>query len=65
MIVELQGDAYDLGAPARGERSHDGAIDAAGHGDDDPCFANVAMKAEIDLHWSFLVALYPNFTPRS
>src|SRR5918993_2154849 len=63
MIVELQSDADHLRARACGERSYDGAVDAAGHGDDDPCFARCAIEAEIDLHWNFLGSLYPNFTP--
>ncbi len=65
MVVKLQGHADDFRARARGERGHDRAVDAAGHGDDDPCFAKVAIEAEIDLHWSFLGGLYSNFTPVS
>ena len=36
MVVELERHPDDLGAGARGERGHDRAVDAAGHGDDDP-----------------------------
>ena len=63
MIVELQRHADDFGARAGGERGHDRAVDAAGHGDDDPCFAKVAMEAEIDLHWSFSGGSLPEFHP--
>jgi hypothetical protein len=63
MIVQLQRYADYLGPRARGKRGHDGAVDAARHGDDDPCFARRAIEAEIDLHWSYLGALYLNFTP--
>ena len=63
MIVELQRDADDLRPGTGGERGHDRAVDAAGHGDDDPRFASVAIKAEIDLHWSFLDPSLPEFHP--
>ncbi len=36
VVVELQGHADHFGAGPRGERGHDRAVDAAGHGDDDP-----------------------------
>ncbi len=39
MIVELERDADHLGAGLRGERGRDRAVDAAGHGDDDPGLA--------------------------
>ena len=65
VVVKLERHPDDLSARARGERGHDRAVDAAGHGDDDPCFAKVAIEAEINLHWNFLGTLYPNFTPVS
>ena len=36
MIVELERDADHFGAGPGGERGDDRAVDAAGHGDDDP-----------------------------
>ncbi len=49
MIVELKRDSDHLGAGAGGERGHDRAVDAAGHGDDDPRLAGGAGKLEIGL----------------
>ena len=51
MIVELQRHADHFGAGARGERGRDRAVDAAGHGDDDPGLARGAAELKIDLHW--------------
>jgi hypothetical protein len=60
MIVELERDSDHLGAAARGERGHDRAVDAAGHGDDDAGIARGAAKREVDAHRRR--ALYPKFT---
>ena len=49
MIVELEGHADHLGAAARRQRGHDRAVDAAGHGDDDPRPAGRAPELEIGL----------------
>ena len=58
MIVELQRDADHLRAGARGERGHDRAVDAAGHGDDDPGIARGAAELKIDPHWRSIRRLF-------
>ena len=58
MIVELERDADHLGAGLRGERGRDRAVDAAGHGDDDPGLARRAAELKIDPHWRCLSALF-------
>ena len=50
VIVELQGHADHLGAGLRGERSRDGAVDAARHGNDDPGTARRTAKLKINPH---------------
>ena len=50
VVVELEGDADHLRAGAGGERGHDRAVDAAGHGDDDPRLRGRLSEIEIDVH---------------
>ena len=65
MIVELQRDADHLGAGPRGERGRDRAVDAAGHGDDDPGIAGGRPSRNRCCIGGHSPALYPNFTPRA
>ena len=59
MIVELQRDPDDFCASAGGERRHDRAVDAAGHGDDDPRFRARAARGKFNRHGG---GLYLKFT---
>src|SRR6185503_4419603 len=59
VVVELHRNADDFGSAASSERSRDGAVDAAGHGDDDPR-ALKGFEAEIGDHCRCGDALYPN-----
>ena len=64
MVVELERHPDHLGSGLGRERSRDRAVDAAGHGDDDPGIARRAAELKINPHWRVsCAALYPNFTP--
>ncbi len=63
MVVKLERDADYFRAGARGERGRDGAVDAAGHGDDDPGFAAGRPSWKSICIGGLSRALYPNFTP--
>src|SRR6185503_16860881 len=64
IIVKLERNPDDLCAGLRGEGGRNRAVDAAGHGNDDPGIACGAAELKIHPHWSSSCrALYPNFTP--
>jgi hypothetical protein len=50
MIIELERDADRLCAARRCERRHDGTVDPAGHGDDDPRARKRPVQLEIRVH---------------
>ena len=52
MIVELQRDADDVVALGLQQRGGHGGIDAAGHGDDDPCVLRTALEIQTVEHGS-------------
>ena len=52
MIVELQRDADDVVTFRLQQRSRHRGIDAAGHGDDDPCVLRTAFEIQTIEHGS-------------
>ena len=50
MIVKLQRDADDFGTGLSGERGSHRAVDAAGHGNDDPSLPGRPIKVKADGH---------------
>ena len=52
MIVELQRDADDVVAFGLQQRGRHRGIDAAGHGDDDPCVLRTALEIQTVEHGS-------------
>ncbi len=52
MIVKLQRDADDVVALGLQQRSRHRRVDAAGHGDDDPCVLWTAFKIQTVEHGS-------------
>jgi hypothetical protein len=58
MIVKLEGNANDVVTLGLQQRSRHRGIDAAGHGDDDPCVLRTAFKIQTVEH-GFRLSMRP------